>query len=48
MREVGDQLGGSDHRPAYLSLEEQCNHQLYHGGTTRKQIGRYTGTAQAS
>ena len=21
MREVGDQLGGSDHRPAYITLE---------------------------
>ena len=47
VREVVDQLGGSDHRPAYLILE-QCKHQLYQGGTTRKQIGRYTGTAQAS
>ena len=49
MREVGDQLGGSDHRPVYLTLEqEQCKYQLYQGGTTRKQIDRYTGTAQAS
>ena len=26
MREVGDQLGGSDHRPAYLTLEARTVH----------------------
>ena len=39
MREVGDQLGGSDHRPAYQTLEASTDQV----GTTRKQIGRYTG-----
>ena len=44
MRKAGDQLGGSDHRPAYLTLEART----VQGETTQMQIGWYTGTAQAS
>ena len=49
MREVGDQLGGSDPTPAYINLDAiTVKASTIPMWNFNKQIGRYIGTAHAS